>query len=188
MVSRPGRHAGGRSRLLRILLVTGAVLAAVLLSQQGRKTSTPHDRAPEVASPDGPAPGASNEPGVKRYGEPAAPSIEAHRGAEAVADAFRARRSNVWVEAAGVVARTLPDDRSGLPHQRFVVRLEDGQTVLVSHNLDLAPRVPIAVGDPVAFRGEYEWNDLGGVIHWTHHDPAGRMPGGWIRVGGRTYR
>jgi hypothetical protein len=106
----------------------------------------------------------------------------------AVAEAFRAGRSNVWVETAGVVERSLPDDRAGSRHQRFVVRLEGGQTVLVSHNLDLAPRAHVAAGDSVAFRGEYEWNDLGGVVHWTHHDPDGHMPGGWIRAGGHTYR
>ncbi len=58
----------------------------------------------------------------------------------------------------------------------------------MSHNIDLAPRVPIAVGDTVEFRGQYEWNERGGVIHWTHHDPDGRRPGGWLRHRSRVYR
>jgi hypothetical protein len=102
--------------------------------------------------------------------------------------AFRARRSNVAVFAAGRVARVLPDDRTGSPHQRFIVRVGGGPTVLVAHNLDLAPRVPLAVGDSVELRGEYEWNDRGGVIHWTHRDPAGRHTAGWIRYHGRLYQ
>jgi hypothetical protein len=43
-------------------------------------------------------------------------------------------------------------------------------------------------GDEVRFRGQYEWNERGGVIHWTHHDPDGRRPGGWLRHDGATYR
>jgi hypothetical protein len=26
------------------------------------------------------------------------------------------------------------------------------------------------------------------VIHWTHDDPDGRHPGGWVRYGDRVYR
>jgi hypothetical protein len=105
----------------------------------------------------------------------------------AVLDAFRARRSGVEVEATGVVTRPLPDDLEGSKHQRFILRVGD-QTVLVAHNIDLAPRVPVSEGDTVQLRGEYEWNQLGGVIHWTHRDPAGRHPAGWIRIRGRLYQ
>jgi len=105
-----------------------------------------------------------------------------------VAAAFRARQSDVFLETGGRVERLLADDREGTPHQRFIARVPGDMTVLISHNLDLAPRVPVAVGDSVTVRGEYVWNDLGGVIHWTHHDPTGRRPGGWIRLDGRTYR
>jgi hypothetical protein len=86
-----------------------------------------------------------------------------------------------------VVARRLPDDLEGAKHQRFILRVGD-QTVLVAHNIDLAPRVPVSEGDTVQLRGEYEWNQLGGVIHWTHRDPSGRHPAGWIRIRGRLYQ
>jgi translation initiation factor IF-1 len=102
---------------------------------------------------------------------------------------FRAQRSEVMVEFSGEVSRILADDLEGSRHQRFIVRLESGHTVLVSHNIDLAPRVEsIAQGDVVTIRGQYEWNERGGVVHWTHHDPDGRRQGGWIRRGSDTYR
>lgn len=109
-------------------------------------------------------------------------------GEEALAEAFRERRSGVVVEAGGTVERLLADDLEGSPHQRLIVRLGGGQTVLISHNIELAPRVPAAPGDRLEFRGQYEWNDRGGVVHWTHHDPRGRRPGGWLRHRDRTYR
>jgi hypothetical protein len=104
----------------------------------------------------------------------------------ALARAFRDRQSNVDVRGEGVVTRVLPDDEEGSRHQRFILRVSSEQTVLVSHNIDLASRVEgLSPGDTVAFRGEYEWNDRGGVVHWTHHDPAGRHVGGWLEWRGR---
>jgi hypothetical protein len=93
------------------------------------------------------------------------------------------------VQGNGVVTRVLTDDNDGSRHQRFIIRLASGQTLLVAHNIDLAPRVgSIAVNDTVAFNGEYEWNSQGGVVHWTHHDPDGRHVGGWLKHQGRTYQ
>ena len=109
-------------------------------------------------------------------------------GATAVLEAFEDGRSGVVVEVQGRVTRVLADDIEGSRHQRFILRLDGGHTLLVSHNIDLAPRVPLEVDDPVHVRGQYEWNAQGGVLHWTHHDPAGRRPGGWIRHRGRTWR
>jgi hypothetical protein len=102
---------------------------------------------------------------------------------------FDDRQSGVMVEFSGIVVRVLADDREGSRHQRFIVELESGHTVLVSHNIDLAPRVEAIVpGDVLEVRGQYEWNERGGVVHWTHHDPDGRRQGGWIKHDGRTYR
>lgn len=93
------------------------------------------------------------------------------------------------VQGSGVVVRLLADDNDGSRHQRFVLRLASGQTLLIAHNIDLAPRVPtLAVGDRIDFSGEYLWSEKGGTLHWTHHDPAGRRQGGWLRRSDRTFQ
>ena len=108
---------------------------------------------------------------------------------DTAAAAVRAHARDVEVEGHGIVLRLLPDDRDGSPHQRFLLRLADGGTVLVAHNLDLAPRLNgLATGETVAFRGEYVWNPKGGTLHWTHDDPRGTHPDGWLRWRGRVYR
>lgn len=103
--------------------------------------------------------------------------------------AFKNRTSDVQVEGKGVVTRILADDLDGDRHQRFIVRLASGQTILIVHNIDIAPRVAgLRKGRSVSFYGEYVWNEQGGMVHWTHHDPAGRHVAGWIRHNGRTYQ
>ncbi|HEX2337028.1 MAG TPA: DUF3465 domain-containing protein [Hyphomicrobiaceae bacterium] len=110
-------------------------------------------------------------------------------GDQVLAAAFEKRQSDVQVQGSGRVSRILADDNEGSRHQRFIVQLPSGQTVLVAHNIDLADRVAsIKSGDPVEFYGEYEWNERGGVIHWTHRDPQGVHKAGWIKHGGRTYQ
>ncbi len=107
---------------------------------------------------------------------------------DGLAAAFENRRSDIQVKGEGRVTRLLPDDNEGSRHQKFILRLASGQSVLIAHNIDLAPRIPdLRKGDTVAFFGEYEWNARGGVIHWTHHDPAGRHVGGWLKHSGRIY-
>jgi len=107
----------------------------------------------------------------------------------AIGRAFANRTSDVQVEGTGKVIRLLSDDVSGSRHQRFIVRLASGQTLLISHNIDIAPRVAgLKIGDTVRFYGEYVWNAKGGLIHWTHHDPQGRHVTGWVIHNGKTYK
>ncbi len=104
-------------------------------------------------------------------------------------NAFDIRADGDEVEGQGIVTRIFADDNDGSRHQRFIVRLDSGQTILVAHNIDLAPRVsPLNEGDVISFRGEYEWNEKGGVVHWTHHDPDGQHPAGWIRRNGKEFQ
>jgi len=103
-------------------------------------------------------------------------------GGDVVEQAFAAQRSGLWLETSGRVSRVLRDDNEGARHQKFILQLDGGHSVLVAHNIDLAKRIPAREGVLLTVRGRYEWNDRGGVIHWTHHDPDGREPGGWIEV------
>lgn len=109
------------------------------------------------------------------------------RGDAGVANAFAARQSGVMVEFTGRAQRLLQDDDDESPHQRFIVELDNGQTVLVAHNLDLAARVPLEEWDTLTVRGEYEWNEQGGVVHWTHRDPGAGIKHGWIEHRGQRY-
>ncbi len=88
----------------------------------------------------------------------------------------------------GKVYRLLPDDNDGTTHQRFLLRLDDGSSLLVAHNTSLAPRLNgLKPGDIVEFCGEFVDNDRGGLVHWTHRDPRGRHAAGWLRHNGRIY-
>ena len=103
--------------------------------------------------------------------------------------AFENRESNLQVEGSGLVEKILKDDVEGSRHQRIIVSISADQTVLIAHNIDLAPRVEnISRGDRLDFYGEYEWNNKGGVIHWTHRDPAKRHIDGWLKHQGKLYQ
>jgi hypothetical protein len=93
------------------------------------------------------------------------------------------------LQGQGTVIKILPDDRDGSQHQKFILKLSSGKTLLVAHNIDIAPRIAsLRVGDNVAFCGEYAENPRGGVIHWTHHDPSGHHPNGWLKHHNNTYQ
>lgn len=134
--------------------------------------------------------------GWQRFNEPADsnaratiagnPAVDAN---DALESAFQNRQSGVQVTGEGIVTRVLDDDSDGSRHQRFILRLASGQTLLVAHNIDLAPRIAsLSPGDTVAFNGEYEWNERGGLIHWTHRDPNGQHEAGWLKHNGETYQ
>jgi len=105
---------------------------------------------------------------------------------------FGKHHTGSWIEASGIVMRLLlddeDDDNDGERHQRLIVDLKNGQTLLIAHNIELAERVPVGIGDRIRFRGVYEWNDLGGLVHWTHHDPLAIEDGGFISYRSRSYR
>jgi len=126
--------------------------------------------------------------------EPAIPTVaesqissQVQLSNDAVIQAFHDKKSNIFVEGSGVVKKLLPEDDNGLRHQKFLVKISDEQTLLFAHNTDLTSAIPLAVGDTIQFRGEYVYNPKGGIVHWTHRDPHGKIEGGWIKHKGTTY-
>ena len=102
---------------------------------------------------------------------------------------YQAPQSGVQMGGEGVVVRVLADDNDGSRHQRFILRLASGQTLLIAHNIDIANRIEaLSSGDRVEFYGQYESNPEGGVIHWTHHDPDGNHVAGWLKHNGMVYQ
>ena len=96
------------------------------------------------------------------------------------------------VTVEGTVAQVNGD--SGGPtgmHENFLIDVSSGsgdeQLIRVAHNIDIAPKAPLKVGDEVIVRGELELDRSGPIIHFTHHDPRGRHQAGFVKVNGQTY-
>lgn len=110
-------------------------------------------------------------------------------GDKILAKAFKQGLSEFMVKFNASVITILSDDTDGSRHQRFIVKLASGQTLLIVHNIDLAPRVKkLKVGHKVTVHGEYIWNNKGGLIHKTHLDPGNDDPHGWIQHKGKRYQ
>lgn len=89
----------------------------------------------------------------------------------------------------GVITEVLSEDRKGSRHQKFVIITENGNSLLIVHNIDIAPRIlGLKAGEPVEVQGQFTWNRHGGVIHWTHHDPRDNHHTGFIKYHGRLYQ
>ncbi|NND38388.1 MAG: DUF3465 domain-containing protein [Pseudomonadales bacterium] len=151
-----------------------------LLGQSGQATQAPA-RTPTSDAANDNTTGSSNDVAIKGNANT--------RDYRRLRKAIDEQEFEVWLdELEFEVVKILRDDLEGSRHQRFLVSQADLPTLLVAHNIDLAPRVPLQEGDRVYVRGRYEWNNKGGVLHWTHHDPKGRRQGGWVRYQGKLYK
>ena len=128
-----------------------------------------------------------NAPNVSAIGD-ASNTAKMQSDNNALVNAYKNKKSDIFVEGTGVVKKLLPDDNKGSRHQKFLVSISAQQTLLFAHNIDLAPRVEnLQVSDAITFKGEYVYNPKGGVMHWTHKDPNGGTKAGWIKHNGKTY-
>lgn len=120
--------------------------------------------------------------------ETLAVSSAANMDAGAILEAYGAHRNLPQVQGSGIVVKVLKDDTNGLQHQKFLLKVSDNITILIAHNIDLAPRVvDIQEGDVVGFKGEYIYTPKGGTVHWTHKDPRGNHAAGWLEYNGKKY-
>lgn len=169
-------------------LATGGEQIRVPSGNSGGEIDAPRRLDPGKEAPKADPPKADPKPEPEP--EPAEEEFRGvdRRGESAIMNAYNAKRSDVQINFTGRVKFTLPYDDIPPRHQNWVMELSNGHTVKISHNTDLAPKVPgLDKGDTVTVFGEYEYTAKGGVIHWTHHDPAKRHIGGYIRYKGKKY-
>ena len=92
--------------------------------------------------------------GWSQFNRPNDSVVLTDQSSTALSIAFDERESGVQTEGNGVVIKMLPDDNDGSRHQRFILKLHSGQTLLIAHNIDLAPRLStLRKGDVVSLNG-----------------------------------
>lgn len=157
----------------KILLWLGVALLFFYLGRESQQT------APTEASTTAPENSAQGHP----------PRNTSTNSPSAITRAFQQQQSDIPVQGTGQIIKELAEDNNGSRHQRILIRMPDGLSIMIAHNIDLAPRIEgIQAEQRIEFKGEYAWNPKGGVVHWTHHDPSGRHPDGWLKYQSRTYR
>ena len=99
---------------------------------------------------------------------------------------FSPQRSGEMITIDATVVKLLKDDLKGDKHQKMILRIGNN-TLLLAHNIDIAPRVPAKEGDKLLIKGQYEWNEKGGLVHWTHRSNNSH-PHGWIKYNNKKYQ
>ncbi len=193
MSEAPKLTPAGRKKSL--LGTVGTLLLVGLVYLASELGWLPQSAAPDSSASGTQEAGVSPNPGTE---QPVDSGSAANSGApvstleltplDRLREAIERREERVWMTLEGQVVHVLADDLEGSRHQRFLFDVaSDLPTLKLSHNIDLAPRVPMSKGDTFVVRGRYEWNEHGGVIHWTHHDPDGELAGGWVEFSGERY-
>ena len=98
-------------------------------------------------------------------------------------------RNGQFGKGYGHVIRVFHDSHDHGNFQLFNIRLESGESMLIKHNIDIAPKIKnLQAGDAIEFYGIYERHIKRGVITSTHHDPKHQGKDGWIKHRGKTYQ
>lgn len=173
---KPTHKQAGASFLYKV----GAVLIAAAITIAVKRGWLP-----------GPSSAPSGPSGTSTSSLP--PDSRGQNATGTVCELFHSRRSDVWVETTGRVEKLLPDDTdtsdNSDKHQKFLLLVPGDITVLVAHNISTAPRVPVRQGDNITLRGEYEFTEKGGTIHFTHKPKfnSRNAKSGWIEFKGAKY-
>ncbi|MDP3509818.1 MAG: DUF3465 domain-containing protein [Candidatus Melainabacteria bacterium] len=102
------------------------------------------------------------------------------------AQSQQARKVELTVTAP--IKKLLREEDYREPHQRFLLILSNGTTVLVANDLQYGTYAPVQEGNVVRIHGEYIWNERGGVLHWTHKSDEPRHESGYIDFNGMRYQ
>lgn len=171
-------------------LINALIRVFGLFKKKGGTTST---RSTDTRDGDTRPPVSSAPPRSRSSSTKAAPAEPGPVGTDGGIPAlFKNKQSDRIVQASGTIVKVLPDDEDTSDgsemHQKFLVELADRDrtTIKIAHNLKFG-RVPAREGEVVSFRGEYEYTDFGGTVHWTHKDPRGTHEDGWIEYDGKQY-
>ena len=109
-------------------------------------------------------------------------------GGEAVVEkAFYDRQSDLMVEVTGTVFQMASQNASNAGYQEFRMKLPSGQLLTIVHENKKGQRLPLEANDTVTVRGQYYWNELGGIIKGTQRDKSMERMHGWIEHEGVRY-
>ncbi len=173
-----------KRKIRRIVFMLVAAGIATGVNYYNKNYSSDEDSSKQSSLPSD----SSTQRSLKKFSSSQFSENEQQQAIQKIKAAKNNTNAQFWVGFNGKVIKNLKDDLSGSRHQKFLISPVSGITLLVAHNIDLASRIPLNKGDSVSIYGRYEWNNRGGVMHWTHHDPKGKKKGGWIKANGKTYR
>ena len=189
------------AKSIAIPLTLGVLIFVTGCSHEGNADQQPSQNKSQIqsgnsqlASPNSPLAGSnSNQQTAKNsYTDKKRQATNLQCNNAVINQLYQAKNPSVkrQVLGCGTVIKVLKDDNEGSRHQKFLVKIDNypNITVLIAHNIDLAPRIEgIQAKNPIRFYGEYIYNDKGGVVHWTHRDPASRHQDGWLEYQGQQY-
>lgn len=115
------------------------------------------------------------------------PGYTIEPGFQVVQEAYQYRQTGMMVEVTGSVVRLLRPAPEEPDVQKFIIRLPNGQSIVVVHHAAPDNRVPVNVNDTVLVRGQYVWTETGGTIRNTSRDLSTQRRHGWIEFAGERY-